>query len=227
MSSGTLRDTSDTPPSGARRQLPRIGVFVAVGALLALLTYGLATGAPDTGLDQRLARREAAPSPGFRLTVLERGDVGSRMRAAVEPAMRDGQLTGAELEGTPFVLNFWASWCNPCRVEAPRLERAWRAARARGVLFVGLNQQDLSGDAREFLREFDASYPNVRDPSNDTAIEWGVTGLPETFFVTARGNVVGHVVGAISDRQLRLGIEAAVSGRVIGVISGGVRQATR
>lgn len=198
-----------------------------VGALLALLAYGLATGAPDTGLDQRLARREPAPNPGFNLAVLERGDVGSRLRAAVAPVLRDGRLTADELQGTPFVLNFWASWCTPCRIEAPRLERAWSAARRRGVLVLGLNQQDLTGDARGFLREYGSTYPNVRDPSNDTAIEWGVTGLPETFFVTARGNVVGHVVGAISDRQLRAGLEAAITGRVIGAISGGVRKAAR
>jgi cytochrome c biogenesis protein CcmG, thiol:disulfide interchange protein DsbE len=129
--------------------------------------------------------------------------------------------------GSPVVLNFWASWCPPCRSEAPLLERTWRCLRAQGVVLLGLNMQDLTGDARDFMREFGVSYPNVRDRSDGVAIDWGVAALPETFFIDARGRVVGHVIGAVSDSQLRAGISAARSGKPVGARSGGDRRPTR
>jgi cytochrome c biogenesis protein CcmG, thiol:disulfide interchange protein DsbE len=95
------------------------------------------------------------------------------------------------------------------------------------VLFLGLDMQDLSGDARDFLDEFRTSYPTIRDRGDDVAREWGVTGLPETFFVSARGRVVGHVIGAISSRQLDDGIRAAVKGRPAPAREGGERRSTR
>jgi cytochrome c biogenesis protein CcmG/thiol:disulfide interchange protein DsbE len=125
------------------------------------------------------------------------------------------------------VLNFWASWCIPCREEAPTLERAWRRARAAGILFLGLNMQDFPEDARAFMREFDNTYLNVRDQSNGVARDWGVTGIPETFFITARGRVVGHVIGVVSAAQLRHGIESARRGRPLGSLKGGDRLPTR
>lgn len=85
------------------------------------------------------------------------------------------------------------------------------------VVFVGLNQQDLVGDARRFLREFGTSYPNVRDPGNEVARRWGLGGLPETFFLDADGKVVAHILGEASAAELRDGIEAARSGRPVRV----------
>jgi cytochrome c biogenesis protein CcmG/thiol:disulfide interchange protein DsbE len=133
----------------------------------------------------------------------------------------------SELRGHAVVLNFWASWCPPCRTEAPRLERAWRQARRRGVAFLGLDMQDVSSDARDFLDEFEISYPNVRDPGNDVALDWGLTGLPETFFLRRDGRIVGRVIGAISSDQLRRGLAAALAGRVVGNLAGGERRSTR
>jgi cytochrome c biogenesis protein CcmG/thiol:disulfide interchange protein DsbE len=92
---------------------------------------------------------------------------------------------------------------------------------------LGLNMQDLTGDASDFMREFRISYPNVRDQSDDVAIDWGLAALPETFFIDARGRVVGHVIGAVSGSQLRAGISAARSGQPIGARSGGDRRPTR
>jgi cytochrome c biogenesis protein CcmG, thiol:disulfide interchange protein DsbE len=125
------------------------------------------------------------------------------------------------------LVNFWASWCVPCRVEAPRLERAWRAARPRGVVFLGLNMQDVREDARRFLSKFGISYLNVRDKSNDVSLDWGVTGIPETFFVTAQGRVVAHVIGAVSAAELRRGVAAAVDGKPLAAAQGGGREGTR
>jgi len=208
-------------------QAARVAAVLAVALFVALLAYGLIAQAPNTGIDDSLAQAQAAPAPGFELSVLQRGSLGSELEPEVGPALADGSVALDELRGTPIVLNFWASWCVPCREEAPLLDRSWREARDDGVLFVGLNMQDLTEDARAFMREFDVSYLNVRDQSNGSARKWGVIGLPETFFVTPQGEVVSHVIGVISEEQMRQGIAAARSGRPVGALSGGDRRSVR
>jgi cytochrome c biogenesis protein CcmG/thiol:disulfide interchange protein DsbE len=207
-------------------RLPVTAVLSLIAALLALLVYGLTASSPDDSIDSRLAELRAADAPAFELPVLQRGSLGP-LTDELRPLLADDRLGLDELRGIPVVLNFWASWCPPCRSEAPLLERAWRSLRAQGVVMLGVNMQDLTGDARDFMREFRVSYPNVRDQSDGVAIDWGVAALPETFFIDARGRVVGHVIGAVSDSQLRAGISAARSGRPVGARSGGDRRPTR
>ena len=204
-----------------------MAAVLGVGLFVALLVYGLLTAAPKTGIDDDLAEARAAPSPPFELPVLQRGNPGPRLAADMRSATADGTVALSELAGRPTVLNFWASWCVPCQQEAPVLERAWRRWRGAGVAFLGLNMQDVTDDAREFMRRFANTYLNVRDKSNGVARTWGVTGLPETFFITRRGAVVGHVIGVISERQLRDGIAAARTGRPLGALDGGDRRSTR
>lgn len=215
------------PQRGRWRALARVISLLLVGAFLALLVYGLVAKATDTTIDESLARSKPAKAPGFELPVLQQGMLGRPTASRLRPALADRRLVLGELRGTPVVLNFWASWCVPCREEAPLLEQSWRTAREQRVLFVGLNMQDLTEDARAFMQEFGVSYPNLRDQSNRVARRWGVTGLPETFFITARGEVVGHVIGVISREQLRAGIAAARSGRPAGLLLGGDRRSTR
>jgi cytochrome c biogenesis protein CcmG/thiol:disulfide interchange protein DsbE len=203
-----------------------MAILVLLAALVALLVYGLTASSPNESIDGRLAERRAADAPGFELPVLQRGSLGP-LSDQLRPAFTDDRLALDELRGTPVALNFWASWCPPCRSEAPLLERTWRSLRARGVVMLGLNMQDLTGDAGGFMREVSVSYPNVRDQSDDVAIEWGVAALPETFFVDARGRVVGHVIGAVSRSQLSAGISAARRGKPTGARSGGDRRSTR
>lgn len=220
----------EPPTPEGSRALERVGRVGTVGILalfIALLAYGLVTKAPKTGIDDNLVRAKSVQAPGFSLPVLETGVLGRDLSAQLAPALADRRVALTDLRGRPIVLNFWASWCVPCRDEAPLLERSWRAARREGVLFVGLNQQDISEDARTFMREFGVSYLNVRDPSDATAREWGVTGLPETFFLTPDGNIVGHVIGVLSPEQMRRGIQAAKTGRALGPLNGGDQRATR
>jgi cytochrome c biogenesis protein CcmG, thiol:disulfide interchange protein DsbE len=171
------------------------------------------TDAPEPTIDEALAGSAAVEAPGFELPILREGTLGTLLSRAVDPALADRRVALEELRGTPVVVNFWASWCAPCREEAPVLERTWREAHDRGVLFVGLNQQDLLGDAHRFLREFGTSYLNVRDSGNEVARRWALKGLPETFFLDADGKVVAHILGAASAAELREGMEAALSGR--------------
>ena len=196
----------------------RLLVVIAALAFVVLLVYGLSTKAANTSIDDALSRGQAQRAPGFELERFRNGEVRT---APWTSAAADGRVSLAELRGTPLVINFWASWCDPCRAEAPRLERAWRSAKARGVLFVGLNQQDTREDARDFIRTFGLTFPHVRDGGNDTARTWGVTGLPETFFIAADGTVVGHVIGTVDETQLADGIAAAKSGRPVGADQGG------
>lgn len=209
-----------------RMLLRALGVLTVVG-FIALLVYGLAAQSPDSTIDDALAQARATSAPGFELDVLQRGRHPASLEPAIDRAARDGRVSLSELRGTPVVLNFWASWCEPCRVEAPVLERGWRQAQRRGVLFLGLDMQDVTGDAREFLREFDVSYLNVREGGKDTARRYGATGLPETYFISARGQVVAHVIGALSAGQLRAGVAAARNGRPAAASEGGDRQQTR
>jgi cytochrome c biogenesis protein CcmG/thiol:disulfide interchange protein DsbE len=201
--------------------------FLAAAGFMGLLVYGLMTQAPDRSIDDALARAEAIDAPGFELEVLERGRVPAPLAPTVDRAAADGRVALSELRGTPVVLNFWASWCDPCRVEAPVLERGWRQAGRRGVLFLGLDMQDVRGDAREFLREFSITYPNIREGDKETARRYGMTGIPETFFISADGRVVGHVIGALTPEQLRAGVDVARAGRPEPPRVGGKRQPTR
>jgi cytochrome c biogenesis protein CcmG/thiol:disulfide interchange protein DsbE len=204
-----------------RRRWGRWAALGVVLLFLALLIYGLASKGPDDVIDSNLAEGRAPRAPAFTLEVLERGSLPARLRRTVGAALADGKVTISELRGTPVVLNLWASWCTPCREESPRLRAGWERLGRRGVAFLGLNIQDLRGDAREFSREFGLTYPSVRDARRGVADDYGATGIPETFFVDARGRVVGHVIGVVSAAQLAAGVQAALTGRVAGTVSGG------
>lgn len=195
--------------------LIRAGSFAAAGALIALLAYGLSTGAPDQGIDEALASGEPAAAPGFELAVLAGGRPPRGLAKTIERAGANGRIALGELRGHAVVLNMWASWCVPCRVEAPALERAWRRHGRNGVIVLGLNQEDVTSDARAFIDEFKLTYPNVREGNDATSRAYGAVALPETYFISARGQVVGHVIGRADERALERGIAAARSGRPI------------
>lgn len=115
----------------------------------------------------------------------------------------------------------------PCREEAPLLQRGWTRHARDGVLFVGLNVQDVRSDARGSLQTLEQTFPQVRDPTNATARKWGVSGIPETFFIGRDGRVVGHVIGVVTVRQLERGVADAVAGRAHDAALDGERRPTR
>ena len=96
----------------------------------------------------------------------------------------DGRkLTLDELRGKAVFLNFWASWCPPCRTEARDLEAAWQKVKGKDMVFIGVALQDTDQNSLEFLKEFDVSYPNGKDETGKIAVDYGTWGIPESFFI--------------------------------------------
>ena len=215
---------------GQRPVLRYVGwslALVLAVCFVGLLAFGLLTTAPDSTIDDALARAQPVQAPGFKLEVLSRGTSPAPLTPLLSRATADGTIDLAELRGTPVVLNFWASWCPPCRDEAPLLQRGWARYGRDGVLFLGLNMQDVRNDAREFIAAFEQTFPTVRDPTNQTARAWGASGLPETFFIRRDGRVVGHVIGVVTASQLARGISHAKVGRAAQATRGGKQRPTR
>jgi len=131
------------------------------------------------------------PAPDFELPLLPpyRAEWGERFRLS-------------EHRGKPVVINFWASWCYPaCYEEAPALEAAWRRYRDR-VIFFGINTQDKEAAALEFVHRFNLTFPQGYDPRGKVGIDYGMYGVPETFFIDAEGIVRYRHAGAIDAREL-------------------------
>ena len=102
-----------------------------------------------------------------------------------------------------MLVNFWASWCIPCREEAPALEAFQRRHGDGDFTVLGIDSRDLGGDGRAFVERFGLTYPQLRDGDGDTAHEYGTTGVPENYLVDPRGKVRLVVVGPISERAAR------------------------
>jgi cytochrome c biogenesis protein CcmG/thiol:disulfide interchange protein DsbE len=186
-------------------------VVVLGVAVLGIVSLVAAVGSPRPPREGPLLAPRTSVAPGFILPALSIGRPSGAAAAVWQRAIADGSVSFKELAGVPMVVNFWASWCDPCRREAPVLERAWTRADGN-VLVVGVDQNDAREDATRFLRRFSVSYPVVREAGDKTAIRWGVGGFPATFFVAADGRVVAEAIGELHPDQLRRGIAAARRG---------------
>lgn len=197
------------PQAGSHRRSPigwalmTCSLALVVG-LLGLLVYKVAQGNPGKGLIASIREGKKPIAPNFNLKVLWRHTETWNARA--RQALGDGRISLSELRGAPVVLNFWASWCVPCGREAPRLADSAKTYRGE-VVFLGLDVKDYSGDARKFLRQHKVNYVSVRDGGSNSYNDYGLTGLPETYFLDSRGRIVSHVLGEISGAQLENGIE--------------------
>jgi cytochrome c biogenesis protein CcmG/thiol:disulfide interchange protein DsbE len=177
-----------------RARLVAQGVAVGLVALLFLLLVWSLVTEEGGDLAEAAARGERPEAPDF---TLERLD-------------REGDLTLSSLRGKAVVLNVWASWCLPCKEEAPFLEQIWRENRSHGLVVVGLDAKDFRKDARRFARRFDITYPIVYDGPGDVVARYGVTGFPETFVLDREGRIVEAFVGSVNADEDRARLRAAV-----------------
>ena len=114
--------------------------------------------------------------------------------------------------GRVVMLNFWASWCRPaCYEEAPVIERTWQAYRDKGVIVLGVDVQDQDEAARKFIEQFQHSFPNSPDPGGHVAVDYGVYGVPETFFIDRQGRVRFKQVGELTDAIARERLETLLA----------------
>ena len=162
--------------------------WLAIAAVLAIFGLPSLTLAIEL-LDVSQRSEPSAPKSAPAFTLRQLGEA-------------DQTISLATLRGRPVVLNFWASWCVPCRKELPAIERVAGDVKD-AVAVVGVNHLDNEQDALEFAKEIGISFPSGYDPGGDTALEYGLFGMPTTVFIDARGRVVGQKTGEISEQELR------------------------
>ena len=177
------------PAESRRRMLPPGWLAVGAIALLSIVLLALALSS-----DPVLPPQVGQPVPGFQLTAFD----GSPMDLNAQ-------------RGKVVVVNFFASWCTPCKQEASDVEQTWRDYQAQGVQFFGIGYKDAATKARAFLDETGVSYPATSEDGNRTARAYGVTGVPETFIIDRSGQLVRHILGPITRQELSYELDQLVN----------------
>jgi cytochrome c biogenesis protein CcmG/thiol:disulfide interchange protein DsbE len=164
-----------------------IAVIAVVVALVALLAYGLASNEPDRKIDDAVARGKREKAPDLELPRLT----------------GQGTASLADYRGQVVVLNFWASWCDPCRAESPLLQRWHERISKRDGVVLGVDALDEVGHARAFIDEYDLTYPMLRDGEGAMREPFGLLGFPETFVIDRQGRIAAVQRGPVDDRFMR------------------------
>lgn len=166
-----------------------VAMWAVVLAILALSAYGLVrvnTARPEPG----------QKAPDFAMQFYEDYPWDGRVTAEL-----------SDMRGQIVVLNFWASWCAPCRLEADLLEQTWRRYADQGVIFLGIAYSDVEPNALAYLEEFNITYPNAPDLRTRISEDYDITGVPETFFIDRDGVIYEFHFGPIDTMKLTAVIE--------------------
>jgi cytochrome c biogenesis protein CcmG/thiol:disulfide interchange protein DsbE len=167
-------------------------VIVVAAALVGLLAYGLASGGADTTIESALAAGERPEAPSRALP-----ELGTEAQGSL-----------ADHRGKIVVLNFWASWCEPCRDEMPELQRVHERLGDEGLV-LGIDSRDNTEDAQAFLKTFGATFPSLRDRDGSYSREFGGTGYPETFVIDREGRIAAARRFPVDQEWLDRAIEEA------------------
>lgn len=177
----------DTPPKVTpRRILWQVLAFSFILSLLGLLGWGLK--------ETRAGPVQSGIAPDFTLT-----------------SFNGETLTLSDLRGQVVVINFWASWCPPCREEAAYLEQTWRKYKDLGVVFIGVDYLDTEAEALAYMEEFDITYFNGPDLRTKISQDYKIQGVPETFYVAKNGELRGLKIGPLVSPELDQKIEELVA----------------
>jgi cytochrome c biogenesis protein CcmG/thiol:disulfide interchange protein DsbE len=168
-----------------------IAVICVLVALIGLLAYGLASSEPDRAVDEALARGEREPAPELELPRLGGSGTGSL----------------ADYRGEVVVLNFWASWCKPCKDESPLLQRWHKRMERRGGTVLGVDMIDLTSRAQQFIDEYGLTYPMLKDADGDGMERFGVIAYPETFVIDRAGRIAAAERGPVDEDWMRANVE--------------------
>jgi cytochrome c biogenesis protein CcmG/thiol:disulfide interchange protein DsbE len=159
-----------------------IALVVVVLAFIGILAFGMKNAAVD---------RPDDIAPDFEMQFFNGYEWQDRPTATL-----------SDFEGRPVILNFWASWCVECKIEADLLERTWQAYRDDGVVFLGVAYIDVEPKSLEYLEEYNITYPNAPDLRSLISSKYDITGVPETFFINQAGEVVHIQLGPVNETML-------------------------
>ena len=176
----------ETPTTVLSRNRKRNWLITAI-LFLGILATACGGAAQSTGGDGETPTGSGLkPAPDFTIN-LYRGQ---------------GTLSLADLRGKPVVVNFWGSWCPPCRAEMPDLQKVFQQFEDQGLVIVGIAVQDTERDATDFADEVGVTYPIGPDDTGQTVIDYGVIGFPTSFFITRDGEMFKKWGGAINEKRL-------------------------
>ncbi len=183
----------DQAPAPSRRGLGLLAILGLIVFVVVAAFFGIALA------DKNRSQPTSGNAPDFSLSTFD----GQTVRLSA-------------LRGKVVMINFWASWCGPCRDEAPELQRTWERYKDRGVVFLGIAYTDTERNAQAFLKEYGTTYPNGLDLGTRISAQYHIQGVPETFIIDRDGNVVEFVMAPLTELALSAKLDRALAqGRAV------------
>lgn len=196
MTEGTVEAATKPSEKGGSNRLLIIGVVIVAIVFIALLFFGMRKAVVD---------RPDGVAPDFEVQFFNGYEWEDKPTANL-----------SDFKGRPVVLNFWASWCVECRIEADLLENTWQEYRDDGVIFLGVAYVDVEPKSLAYLEEYDITYPNAPDLRSSVSDKYDITGVPETFFIDQEGNVIHIQLGPVNETMLTGLIDQMLAGPIEG-----------